>query len=74
MVAINDAVNGIFADIDTQSSITTEFMQVDSIAASYDKLSDNCMATGTISIRLADILILQEVICSGHSLMLQHRI
>ena len=27
-----------------------------------------------ISIRLADILILQEVICSGHSLMLQHRI
>ena len=48
MVAINDAVNGIFADIDTQSSITTEFAkQVDSIAASYDKLSDNCMATGT---------------------------
>ena len=45
---INDAVNGIFADIDTQSSITTEFAkQVDSIAASYDKLSDNCMATGT---------------------------
>ena len=25
MVAINDAVNGIFSDIDTQSSITTEF-------------------------------------------------
>ena len=48
MVAINDAVNGIFSDIDTQSSITTEFAkQVDSIAASYDKLSDNCMATGT---------------------------
>ena len=48
MVAINDTVNGIFADIDTQSSITTEFAkQVDSIAASYDKLSDNCMATGT---------------------------
>ena len=45
---LNDAVNGIFADIDTQSSITTEFAkQVDSIAASYDKLSDNCMATGT---------------------------
>jgi len=48
MVAINDSVGGIFADIDTQSSITTEFAkQVDSIAASYEKLSDNCMATGT---------------------------
>lgn len=48
MVAINGAVNGIFSDIDTQSSITTEFArQVDSIAESYDKLSDNCMATGT---------------------------
>lgn len=47
MVSINDSVTGIFADIDTQSSITTEFAkQVDSIAASYDKLSDNCMATG----------------------------
>lgn len=48
MVAINDSVGGIFADIDTQSSITTKFAkQVDSIATSYEKLSDNCTATGT---------------------------
>lgn len=48
MTLINDSVDSIFKDIDTQSSITNDFtVQVGSISDSYDTLYDDCMATGT---------------------------
>lgn len=48
MVSINDSVDSIFNDIDTQSEITKAFTkQVDSIAVSYEELSRECVETGT---------------------------
>lgn len=48
MVAINDSVDSIFHDIDTQSDITKDFSnQVANISDSYAELSQDCMEQGT---------------------------
>lgn len=48
MVAINEAVESIFMDIDTQSGITKDFTrQVANISESYAELSQNCKEQGT---------------------------
>ncbi|MDO5402068.1 MAG: methyl-accepting chemotaxis protein [Eubacteriales bacterium] len=48
MVSINDSVESIFHDIDTQLDITKDFSsQVSSISDSYAELSQDCMEQGT---------------------------
>lgn len=48
MVSINDSVESIFHDIDTQLEITKDFInQVSSISDSYAELSQDCMEQGT---------------------------
>ena len=47
MIAINDSVDSIFNDVDTQTNITKEFTeQVYSLSESYNILSKNCFDTG----------------------------
>lgn len=48
MVAINDAIESVFHDIDTQSNITKAFSnQVLDISDSYAELSRDCISMGT---------------------------
>lgn len=57
MSVINEAIDSIFNDIDTQSNVTKDFtMQIESISDSYEEISKDCKTLGTHVFKLGRYL------------------
>ena len=54
---VSSEVDHIYGEVDTQSTLTTSFLDsVDSIAASYDDLTQGCVATGAHMYKISRLI------------------